>query len=450
MKKKAKNRPGKILLIGIGLIFGLFAGVSVAQDLMAVYRDAAIEDPQLEQAREAIAAVLETQVQANAALYLPEANFSANVNGDSQLVRLSRDSTGASGRSNFMAGGYVLSLTQPILHYDRVIGLQQSDSRVAQANAEYASAEIALLLRVAERYFEVLAANENLKFAKLQQESLARSVQETKLHEAAGYLARTDVEESQAGADRATADAVDAEHQLKDALEGLQEVTGTRYETLAALNASIPLVEPDPPKENDWVNKALAQNLGLLATGYTLEAAKIEIKRQEAAHFPTLDAIGNHSFSTSGGRFGNADIEDTLVGLTLNVPLYQGGRTNSKIREAEHRYREALAKFKQQQRSVHRSTSKAFLGVTAGISRVKAFEQTLLSSKAATEATKSGFQVGRRTALDVIISEREQFRAQRDYAKSRYDYLLNTLRLKQSVGTLSPTDLATINQWLEH
>ncbi len=417
---------------------------------MAVYRDAAAEDPQLEQAREAIAAVVETQEQASAALYLPEANFSANVNGTSQAVQLSRDSTGASGRSQFMSGGYTLSLTQPILHYDRIIGLQQADSRVAQANSEYAAAEIALLLRVAERYFEVLAAKENLNFAQLQQASLTRGLEETKLHQAAGYLAMTDIQEAQAGADRASADAVEAEHQLNDAQEGLQEVTGRRYATLADLSPDIPLVAPNPPQEQEWVKQALAQNLSLLATEYTLESTQAEIQRQAAGHLPSLDAIGNHSFATSGGRFGNADIEDTSVGLSLNVPLYQGGRVSSKIREAEHRYREALAKWQQQQRAVHRAASKAFLGVTAGISRVQAFAQALRSTQAATAATRSGFQVGRRTALDVIISEREQLRAQRDYAKARYDYLLNTLRLKQTVGTLAPTDLALINQWLHH
>jgi outer membrane protein len=162
-----------------------------------------------------------------------------------------------------------------------------------------------------------------------------------------------------------------------------------------------------------------------------------------------LDAVGSHSFSTSGGRFGTADIEDTVVGLSLNVPLYQGGRVNSRTREAEHRYRVALAALKQEQRAVHRAASNAFLGVVAGISRVSALQQTLRSSETGVKATEAGFRAGRRTALDVIVAERERLRAQKDYARARYDYLLNTLRLKQAVGTLSPADLAQVNQWLE-
>ena len=157
----------------------------VAQDLLNIYQDAVADAPQLEQAREALAAVSEGDTQAKAALYLPEAVISANVYGDSQSVQLSRDSTGLNGRSNFVSGGYSLILTQPLLHYDRVVGVEQSDSRVGQAHAEYAATEIALILLLAERYFEVLAATENLEFARLQQASLARGLQETKQHEAA-------------------------------------------------------------------------------------------------------------------------------------------------------------------------------------------------------------------------------------------------------------------------
>lgn len=438
----------KIRQTALSLFMALFTAQIEAHDLISVYREAISGDPQLERARESLEAIQESQTQANAALYLPEAHLSANVYGDTQSVQLSQDSTGVSGRSNFMAGGYVLSLTQPLLHYDRIIGADQSDRRVAQAEAEYAAAETALLLRVAERYFEVLSAQENLNFARIQEQSLARELQETQQFQAAGFLAKTDVRESQAGYDRALADTIETEHQFKDALEGLQEVTGNRYTKLAGLRETLPLIEPEPAIEEAWIQQALKQNFGLIATERWVQTAKEEIQRLEAGHLPTLDVVGSHSFSTSGGRFGSADIRDTAIGLSLNVPIYQGGRVNSRIREAGHRYRETLAKLKQEQRAVHRAASKAFLGVTAGISRIKALERTLLSTEAAVAATTAGFRVGRRTALDVIVAEREQLRAKRDYAKARYDYLLNTLRLKQTVGTLSPNDLAQVNKWL--
>jgi outer membrane protein len=449
-KKYKKIDMRRYRQAALSLVVVLFGTPLQASDLLSVYQDAALEDPQLERARESLAAIQETQIQASAALFLPEATAAANINQDSQKVQFSgANATGASGRINFQSGGYSLSLTQPLLHYDRIITWEQADSRIAQAEAEYAAAEIALMLRVAERYFDLLAAHENLRFAQAQQETLARGLKETRQRQAVGFLAMTDVQEARAGYDRALADTVEADHLLRDAKESLQEVTGTYYDRLAALRAEIPLVNPDPAVEEDWVSQALMQNFGLLVIEQAAQIAKAAIDIQKAGHLPTLDALGSHSFSTSGGRFGTADIEDTVVGLSLNVPFYQGGRVNSRTREAEHRYRAALATLKQEQRTVHRAASKAFLGVVAGISRVNALQQTLRSSETGLKATEAGFRAGRRTALDVIVAERERLRAQKDYTRARYDYLLDTLRLKQAVGTLSPTDLAQVNGWLE-
>ncbi|GAB6142160.1 TolC family outer membrane protein [Methylosoma difficile] len=435
--------------LALGACLAWLCAAAQAQDLMGVYQDAAQADPQLEQAKEALAAVQESKQQAEAALYLPEAHLSANVYGDTQAVQLSQDSTGVNGRSNFIAGGYVLSLTQPILHYDRLLGVDQSDRQIAQAEADYAAAEIGLLAKVAERYFQALAAQENRGFTQSQQNTIARELQETQQFHKAGFVALTDVKEAQAAYDRAVADSLSAEHDYNDALEALQELTGIHYQqNLSGLREDLPLVEPQPNNEDAWLQQALKQNYGLIASEQSLQAAKTEIERQQAGHLPTLDAVGNHSFSTSGGRFGTADIQDTAVGLTLNIPLYQGGQTQSKVRSAEHHYRALQAKLKQEQRAVHRATSQAFLGVTAGISRVKALAQTVQSSQAAVAATQAGFSVGRRTALDVIIAERECLRSQRDFAKARYDYLLSTLHLKQHTGILSAQDLAQLNQWL--
>lgn len=421
-----------------------------AEDLITVYNQAALEDPQLEKAREALGVVQETQNQASANLFLPQATFSGNVNKDWQNVQFGGgQAVGTSGASNFMFGGYTLNLTQPILHYDRIIQWQQADSRIAHAEAQFAATESNLLLRVAERYFDVLAAGENLIYAQAQQESLARKLKETQQHEAAGYLAMTDVQEAQGGYDHAVADANEAEHKLRDARESLLEVTGVNYTGLATLKDEIPLVQPDPAVEERWVDQALTQNLSLQVSEYATQIAKSDIDVQKAGHLPTLDATGSHGFQTTGGRFGSVDQQDTIIGLSLNVPLYQGGQVNSRIREYEHRYRETLATLKQAQRSVHRAASQAFLGVTAGISRVKALQQTLRSSETALKATEAGFRVGYRTPLDIIVAERERLSAQRDYTRARYEYVLNTLRLKQAVGTLSPEDLAKVNEWLE-
>jgi outer membrane protein len=225
-------------------------------------------------------------------------------------------------------------------------------------------------------------------------------------------------------------------------------VTGVYDDNLAYLGVDLPLISPDPTDEQRWIEQALFQNPVVLSNEKAVEVAKHEIQRLDAGHLPTLDAQGNHNFATSGGRFGTADIEDNIVGLNLNFPLYQGGRLNSKTREAEHRYRQAIAALNEQKRAVHRATSKAYLGVVAGISRVKALQQALKSSETGLAATQAGFNAGRRTSLDIIVAERQLLGAQRDYARARYDYLLDSLRLKQAVGSLSPQDLQQVNGWL--
>ncbi len=436
------------------LLSGFYFSPLQAEDLLSVYSQAAQEDPQLEKAKEALEAIRETQVQASANLFLPEAFLTANINNDWQRFKDRGNAVGAGGSGgvlsqSFLTQGYSLNVNQPILHYDRIVQWQQADSRIAQAIAQFAAAESELLLRVAERYFGVLAAEENLAFAKTQENALASKLDEIKQVEAAGYLAMTDVQEAQGGYDRAVADTIEADRQLRDAKESLQEVSGIQYSQLAALKADIPLIQPEPTVEEPWVQQALAQNLRLKVSEYASQIAKAQIDVQKAGHWPTLDATGSHSFSSTGGRFGAADIEDNTIGLQLSVPIYLGGKVNSRTREAEHRYREAKASLKQEQRAAHRAAGQAFLGVTAGISRVKALQQTLKSSETAVNATEAGFRAGYRTPLDVIVAERERLNVQRDYARARFDYILSVLRLKQAVGTLAPEDLIKVNGWLE-
>jgi len=436
----------------MALLLPLHLNYAQATDLLEVYNQAALEDPQLEKAKEALSAVQETQNQTSANLFQPQVNITSGVSKDWQNIQNFGKNVDllSNGANNFYSWSYSLNLTQPILHYDRFIQWRQADSKIAQAEAQFAAAEIALLLRVAERYFEVLATEENLIFAKAQAASLTQKLTETKQHEAAGYMAMTDVYEAQSGSDRALADVVDAEHKLRDAREGLQEATGIHYSELAQLTNEIPLAPPEPAVEDRWVEQALHQNLALKADEFAIEIAKAEVEVQQAGHLPTLDLNGSHYLQhSSGGRFGGADIEDSNIGLTLNVPIYQGGQVNSKTREAQHRHRESQANLKQTQRSVQRQTSQAFLGVTAGISRVKALQKTLKSSAEAVKATEAGFRSGYRTPLDMIVAERDHLGVQRDLSRARYDYVLNTLRLKQAVGILSPEDLIKVNGWLE-
>ena len=172
-----------------------------------------------------------------------------------------------------------------------------------------------------------------------------------------------------------------------------------------------------------------------------------------AGHYPTLDLVASYAYrETDGGNLLaplGRDIDDTRLGVQLNLPLYEGGRVSSLTRESAHRYQQSKDLYEQQRRATERETRSSYLNVLANISSVRAFGQALTSSRTALEATEAGYEVGTRTAVDVLNSRRELYRSERDYARSRYTYILETLRLKAAVGTLTEQDVAAINNWLK-
>ncbi|MBI4005150.1 MAG: TolC family outer membrane protein [Gammaproteobacteria bacterium] len=418
-----------------------------AEDLLQVYTLAETSDPVYKQAQASYRATLEAKPQARSQL-LPLINLSANTGVNNQDI--STDSTvGAGGEVNFGSRGYALDITQPVYHYDRYLALDQADSIIQQARAELDASQQDLLLRVTERYFEVLAAIDNLEFVRAEKNSLNRQLEQAKQRFDVGLIAITDVQEAQAGYDRSVANEIAAENNIDNTREALREITGEYLTALAPLGESMPLVSPEPDKIEAWTEVSQEQNLLIIAAKHQLETARQEIRIQNSGHYPTVDLVANHGFNSTGGRFGQTEIDSTSVGLEINVPLYEGGLVNSQTREARELYDQALERLEQQHRAAQRETREAFLGVISGISQVKALNQTVISSETALQATVAGFEVGTRTAVDVVASERVTLQAKRDYARSRYDYILDSLRLKKAAGTLSPDDLQQINGWLE-
>ncbi|MEJ2114629.1 MAG: TolC family protein [Gammaproteobacteria bacterium] len=208
------------------------------------------------------------------------------------------------------------------------------------------------------------------------------------------------------------------------------------------------LITPDPNDVDEWIYKALNENLSLLSSEYTTKIAKQEIKLQQSQHYPKLDIVATHTDTDTGGLTGSRESEDSRIGLELSFPIFEGGRTYYKTKEARHRAEQSTNEYEKIRRETIKNTRIAYLNVISGISRVKALAQALESTEAAASAAEAGFQVGTRTSVDVLLALQETFRAKRDYSRARYDYLLNTLNLKQAVGTLSVDDLVQIDGWL--
>lgn len=353
------------------------------------------------------------------------------------------------GSTDFNSQQADISLTQPIYHHDLWVALDQADLRTKQANSDYAFSRQELMVRVATRYFDVLRAQDQLTFARAALQAFGQQLKQAQQRFEVGLIAITDVEEAQSGFDLATADVIAAENDLDNAREAQREVAGTYIEELRPLEGDIPLVTPEPDDIDLWTETALRQNLQLAAARYASENAREEISRIKAGHLPTLDLVGRYVyFNADGGLSGEARNNDTAVGLELSVPIYQGGLVNSQTRESQHLYQRSLDDLERQRRSVQRQTRDSFLGIKSNISRVKALVQAVRSTISAKEAIDAGFQVGTRTSVDVLDAERRVFEARRDLSFARYDYIIDTLELKQAAGTLSEADLELVNTWL--
>jgi len=421
-------------------------GSAMAGGLLDNYLLARDNDPQLKAADATRLAQGETKDQ-SVALLLPNIGISANTDKTSSETK-SNFAFNPSRDETFSSKGYSLVLTQPVYHHDYWVGLRQADATVAQAEADYGTAKQDLMIRLASGYFDLLAAQDNLDFARAEKEATARQLEQAKQRFEVGLIAITDVHEAQAQYDLTVAQEISADNLLSNAREALQEITGQYEQAPQLLQAEIPLLSPEPNDIEQWVKKATDQNLGLKSAQFARQVASEETNRQRSGHYPTLDVVASTSHSESNSAFGSERDTDQ-ISLQLNVPLFAGGAVSSRTRQAAYRAEAAKQTLLQTRRSVVRQTRNAYLGVIAEVSRVKALKQAVVSSAKANEATQAGFEVGTRTIVDVLLSQRELFRAKRDYARSRYDYILNTLRLKQAAGSLAQPDIAAIDAWLK-
>jgi outer membrane protein len=434
------------------MLLGIASAGAGAQsaDLMHAYSLALVNDPTFQAAGSVNRAAQEAPTLARSGL-LPSINARVNTFGNEADVRRGNFLTGGTGRRNFNTHEGQITLTQPIYRMDRWIALDQARVEVSQADATYAFEHQALMLRVAQRYFEVLSAADTLEFALAERDAFAQQLEQSQQRFEVGLIAITDVEEAKAGFDLARAQVIQAENALDNAREALREVTGEYHVAIATLRDDTPLEMPVPNEIDRWTETALTQNLQLAGQRHASDRARMEIQRVESGHLPTLDLVGSHRRNVAnGGTSANATVDNsnTAIGIELNIPIYAGNSVVSRTRQSRHLYQRELDEVERVRRSVQRQTRDAFLGIRSGISRVGALEQAVKSSAAAADAVEAGFQVGTRTTVDVLDAKRDLFRAKRDHANARYLYIVDTLTLKQAAGTLAEEDLRLVNSWL--
>ncbi len=432
-------RYGPLLFCGLLLAMG---GQVRADDLISVYKLALVSDPQYQAAIEAHSAALEVVPQARSAL-LPNIGIGGNVSRERYDPRKEGDTSFSTNQT------YSIGLRQPLYQRERFLQLQQADSLVAQADATLIAARQELILRVATRYFLVLGANDNVEFVQADKKAIERTLDQAKQRFAVGLAAITDTLEAQARYDIAVSNEINAEQLLADTEEALRELTGELPVSPEILKPEIPMLKPDPASQDKWVAAAGEQNPLILAAMAAAEVAKQEIQVKNSGHYPRLDATADYTYldNTFGG-IQPLERNDAAIGLELNIPIYQGGLVSSQTRQSRYEYNQAMEELVKQRRATERQTRDNYRGVIAGISKVEALNNAVISNEKALEGAQAGFDVGTRAIIDVLNTQRDLLAARRDYARSRYDYLLDTLELKQAAGILAATDLAQMNELL--
>jgi outer membrane protein len=382
---------------------------------------------------------------------MPNISLSANSTYNDQTVQYQPASPlFKDGANRYNTHGYSVNLVQPLYRQQNWLAYSEAELQVAQTEAQFKIAEQDLILRVAQAYFDVLIAQDSVQLAGAQKTAISEQLEQAKRNFEVGSTTITDTHEAQARYDLTVAQEIAAQNTLEIKRRTLQQLINAMPQELRQLGKEFRLEAPQPADMEKWVDEAQLHSPQLAIAQAGAEIAGKEVARNRGGHYPTLDLVANYSSNQSnGGSFGvGSDSSNKSLGVQLNVPIYQGGATQSRWREAEANRERANQELENTRRSVALQTRQAYLGVVSGIAQVKALQQALTSSESVLEASKLGQEVGVRTNLDVLNAQQQLYSTRRDLYQAEYNYLVSQLRLKAAVGSLGEDGLTGVNQAL--
>ena len=455
------------LSLALALVLGTGTSLAHADDLIQIYGEARASDPQLAGAEATNLATSENVDQARSAL-LPQIGaslkyaqghgtsggpqFVTNPDGSQSLVNVSTSS------ENYNRA-LSCNLSQSILDLSKWTALKSARATAKAGDATYEAAQQDLLIRVATAYFDVLTAEDALRFSQANEQALNRQMEQAQQRFDVGLSAITDVNDAKAQHDTAVASVISAQNTLDDNKEALRQLTNKEPGELKKLREKLPLDKPNPEDPERWVSVAVEQNPGLSSYAFNLDAANANIQSARAGHLPTINGeltysntprwSDNSASSFNDGFHTNNANWSTSVGLTLTVPIFSGGYTQSRVRQSIYTRDAAQDQFELQKRLIERSTRNSYRAVIAGASQVEATRQAVVSAQSSLDATQAGYEVGTRTIVDVLISQQQLLSAQSSYSQARHAFVLNGLRLKQAAGIIEVKDLEAVNALLE-
>ncbi|CAH0238854.1 Outer membrane protein TolC [Massilia sp. Bi118] len=446
-------------LIAVLLASAFFSLNAQAADLLQVYQQALANDATYASARASAAVGRERVPQGRAGL-LPTVGIIGNVTrakGESTPWNVGTPFKDDDGVTQFVEGGgatttqkqYTVQLSQPLFRWDRWETYQQSKLQQSIAEAQFAQAQQDLITRVAQAYFDVLAAQDTLASTRAQKEAVTEQLASAKRNFEVGTQTITDTHEAQAAYDLVISQEIAAVNDLESKKTALQAIIGTPPAALATLRTGVNLTAPQPINVDQWVSAAENQNYAVSVAQLQLESAKREISKQRAGHLPTLDLVASSQHTNLSGQTNQSGrSSNNAIGISYNIPIFSGFAVTSRVRESIALEDKARNDLEANRRNAALVARQSFLGVNSGLAQVKALEAAEVSSNSALESNKLGYQVGVRINIDVLNAQRQLYQTRTDLAKARYNTILAGLKLKAAAGSLREEDLLPVNALL--
>jgi outer membrane protein len=442
------------------VIFGLLLSatqIAAANDLQELYELALTRDTTLQSAHFQRDALVEArpqaiaqwlpQLSANASAQRERVGFDSGASLGTQAADCAISSTASSQRCYGTAHTLGLNMSQTLWSFQSFSQLKEANFQVAAAEASYQGAQQSLLLRVAQAYFGILSAADQLATNVAEREAFSTLLNQAKSRQQTGVGPHSDVDQAQAFYDATEQSVIDARNALDDADLALTALVGQRVEGVAPLREDIPLLSPEPASADDWVTSARQDNFDVRTAQLTMEAAERDIGVQRGRGLPTIQLTGSGSKITQDDVLGGNQRLDT-IGVSFNWPLFQGGAIASAVRQSRALFRQSQANYESIRRDAERQTRAAFRGIVSGIQRIGASRRSVESGARAVEAMRRNVEFGTGTEFELLDAQNNYYTARRAYAQARYDYLTAVLTLKQEAGRLTEQDLIAIDKLL--
>ncbi len=444
------SRKWVAVCVGVTSAMGLVSSAAHSEDLMSIYQLAVENDKELSAARNENEAAQQAGRQ-RTGLYFPSIDLGYDHFETNQVINRSENDVFGSGESDFPTDVLSLSIKQPIFRMDFFSQRKVAKAEISQADYLLAAAEQDLMLRSAESYLLTLAAWDNEFVTKNERDSVAEQLRLAQKRLEVGLAHPTEVHESVARLEFNNSEVIVTENAVVDREEGLRVITGAAINSLQPLKDSFEMVPPDPADEKSWITSALENNLTVKARIAATEVEQAKHKVRKGDRYPTVGFEANFNNRDSGGSLfgGGSDVDTTDLVIRANWKVYQGGILRARVREAQYILQRTEDDLALEKANVRRDTRNAYRAVVSAIAKSKALQTSMNAQEQAVKSKIKGFETGANSNIDVLDAKRDFFFVQRDYLKSRYEYLLALLSLKRQVGSLSPGDLQMVNGLLQ-